>query len=120
LYGLDKRQNREVLRAIGGPDRLWAKEPTADLLDGIPGRPDEVELGMTYEDIDAYVEGRDVPDPVADTIEAVWRRTRHKRTTPVTPQDMWWRALARGWHSCWSTSRTPTSSSRSSLASRMR
>lgn len=92
LYGLDKRQNREVLRAIGGPERLWAKEPTADLLDGIPGRPDEVELGMTYEDIDAYVEGRDVPDPVADTIEAVWRRTRHKRTTPVTPQDMWWRA----------------------------
>lgn len=92
LYGLDKRQNREVLRAIGGPERLWAKEPTADLLDGVPGRPDEVELGMSYEHIDAYVEGHEIPDEVAEKIEATWLRSRHKRTTPVTPQDTWWRA----------------------------
>lgn len=92
LFGLDKGQNRQVLRSLGAPERLWAKEPTADLLDAIPGRPDEVELGITYEHIDAYVEGRDVPDEAAEKIEAAWRRTRHKRTTPVTPQDTWWQA----------------------------
>jgi NAD+ synthase len=91
LFGLNKRQNRAMLRAIGGPERLWSKEPTADLLDDIPGRSDEEELGLSYEHIDAYVEGRDVPDGVAASIEAAWRRTRHKRTTPVTPQDTWWR-----------------------------
>ncbi|GAB2612750.1 ammonia-dependent NAD(+) synthetase [Pseudactinotalea suaedae] len=91
LYGLDKGQNRAVLRAIGGPERLWAKEPTADLLDDIPGRSDEAELGISYEHIDAYVEGREVPDEVAERIEAAWRRTRHKRTTPVTPLDTWWK-----------------------------
>jgi len=91
LFGLNKGQNRAILRAIGGPERLWSKEPTADLLDGIPGRSDEEELGLAYEHIDAYVEGRDVPDDVAERIEAAWRRTRHKRTTPVTPQDTWWK-----------------------------
>ena len=90
LFGLDKRQNRQVLREIGGPEQLWAKEPTADLLDEVPGRPDEVELGLTYEHIDDYVEGREVPEPAAEKIAAAWRRTRHKRTTPVTPQDTWW------------------------------
>lgn len=92
LFGLDKRQNREVLRELGAPERLWAKVPTADLLDGVPGQPDEVELGLTYDDIDAYVEGREVADDVAERIEAAWRRTRHKRTTPVTPSDTWWTA----------------------------
>lgn len=92
LFGLDKGQNRAVLRAIGGPQRLWSKEPTADLLDGVPGRSDEEELGLTYAHIDAYVEGREVPAPVGERIEAAWRRTRHKRTTAVTPHDTWWKA----------------------------
>lgn len=91
LFGLNKGQNRQVLRAIGGPERLWSKEPTADLLDDLPGRPDEVELGITYDHLDAYLEGREVPAEVAEKIEAAWRRSRHKRTTPVTPQDSWWR-----------------------------
>jgi NAD+ synthase len=90
LVGLDKRQNREVLRSMGASERLWSKAPTADLLDETPGREDEDELGLSYEDIDTYVEGGQVPDDVAERIEAAWRRSRHKRTTPVTPQDVWW------------------------------
>lgn len=90
LFGLNKGQNRKMLHSIGGPERLWSKEPTADLLDGVPGRADEEEIGLTYEQIDTYVEGREVPDHVAENIEAAWRRTRHKRTMPVTPQDTWW------------------------------
>lgn len=92
LFGLDKRQNREVLRSLGAAERLWAKEPTADLLDDQPGRSDEDELGITYDQIDTYVEGGDVPDDVAERIEAAWRRTRHKRALPTTPQDTWWKS----------------------------
>ena len=92
LFGLDKRQNRALLRELGASERLWAKVPTADLLDGNPGRTDEDELGLRYEDIDGYLEGRDVPTAAAERIESIWHRTRHKRTTPVTPFDTWWRS----------------------------
>lgn len=90
LHGLDKGQNREVLRTLGSPEQLWRKVPTADLLDDSPGQSDEDELGLSYDDIDAYLEGRDVGDDVAERIETVWSRTRHKRALPVTPQDDWW------------------------------
>ncbi len=91
LYGLNKRQNRQLLQHLGAPEQLWAKVPTADLLDHRPMRADEDELGLDYDDIDDYLEGRTVPDAVAERIETLWLRTRHKRTTPVTILDDWWR-----------------------------
>lgn len=91
LAGLNKRQNRQVLRHLGAPERLWAKTPTADLLDDKPLRTDEDELGLRYDDIDDYLEGRAVATEVAERIETVWLRTRHKRTVPVGIHDTWWR-----------------------------
>lgn len=93
LFGLSKRQGAELLRHLGAPESTWRKVPTADLEDNKPMLPDEVALGVTYADIDAYVEGVDpVPAAAAQRIEHLWRIGRHKRTTPVTPQDTWWRA----------------------------
>lgn len=91
LFGLDKRQVRELARHLGAPDHLWKKMPTADLLDGKPGQADEVELGISYDVIDDYLEGKDVPDDAAEIIEQRWLRTRHKRTTPVSVLEDWWR-----------------------------
>ncbi len=91
LFGLDKGQIRRVLKDLGAEERLYEKVPTADLLDGAPGRTDEDELGLTYADIDAYLEGKDVPDEVAVMIENRWKASRHKRTTPVSILDTWWR-----------------------------
>ena len=91
LFGLDKRQIRSIVRHLGGPESLWSKAPTADLLDASPGRTDEDELGLGYDSIDDYLEGREVPDEIAERIEARWRMTRHKRTTPATLLDDWWR-----------------------------
>ncbi|MGB4136395.1 MAG: ammonia-dependent NAD(+) synthetase [Microbacterium sp.] len=91
LSGLSKRQGRMLLQVLGAPAHLTFKVPTADLLDGQPGRADEDELGLTYEQIDDYLEGRDVPDEVAARIEEKYRATRHKRRLPVTPADTWWR-----------------------------
>ncbi|MPV38953.1 ammonia-dependent NAD(+) synthetase [Georgenia subflava] len=91
LFGLNKRQNRQILRAMGAEERLWAKVPTADLLDERPGQSDETELGLRYDEIDDYLEGRAVDDVVAERIENQYLRTRHKRTTPVTVLDDWWR-----------------------------
>ena len=91
LSGLTKRQGKALLRTLGAPDRLWLKVPTADLLDGQPGRADEDELGLTYEQIDDYLEGRQVDADVAARIESKYLATEHKRRLPVTPTDTWWR-----------------------------
>ena len=96
LFGLNKRQNRQLLRHMGAPEALWAKVPTADLLDDKAGQPDEVELGLRYDDIDDYLEGREVPTAAAERIEQVWWRSRHKRTVPVEIDDTWWRETMPG------------------------
>jgi NAD+ synthase len=91
LTGLTKRQGKALLKHLGSPARLYEKVPTADLLDENPGQPDETELGITYADIDDYLEGNEVDAVVAEKIEARYRQTEHKRRVPVTPFDTWWR-----------------------------
>jgi NAD+ synthase len=61
------------------------------LLDDRPGRTDEDELGLSYDQIDDYLEGRDVGDSAAQLIEQKYLRTRHKRTVPVSIFDTWWK-----------------------------
>lgn len=91
LAGLNKRQGRVLLEYLGAPERLYLKTPTADLLDNKPGHADEDELGIRYEQIDDYLEGRDMPEEIANKIEKRYLQTEHKRRTPVTPFDTWWK-----------------------------
>jgi len=97
LTGLSKRQGRSLLEHLGAPERLYLKAPTADLLDENPGQTDEANLGLSYADIDDYLEGREVSDAVADALEARYLTTEHKRAAPVTPFDDWWRSEADRW-----------------------
>ncbi|CAN5518173.1 ammonia-dependent NAD(+) synthetase [soil metagenome] len=94
LSGLSKRQGRALLEHLGAPERLYLKAPTADLLDENPGQTDEANLGLSYSDIDDYLEGLDVSDAVAAALEARYLATEHKRAAPVTPFDDWWRSEA--------------------------
>lgn len=91
LTGLTKSQGRQLLEHLGAPARLYEKAPTADLLDDLPGQTDEANLGLSYAEIDAYLQGHDVPVEVAEAIEARYRATEHKRRVPATPFDTWWR-----------------------------
>jgi NAD+ synthase len=97
LTGLSKRQGRALLQHLGAPERLFLKAPTADLLDENPGQTDEANLGLSYSDIDDYLEGHEVSDAVADALEARYLATEHKRAAPVTPFDGWWRSEADRW-----------------------
>ena len=92
LTGLTKRQGAALLQELGAPASSWEKVPTADLEDDQPALPDEVALGLSYRQIDDYLEGADVEPGVAAKIESAYRATRHKRALPVTPLDHWWRA----------------------------
>lgn len=91
LTGLTKRQGAALLQELGAPPSVWEKVPTADLEDDRPALPDEIALGMTYAELDDYLEGQDVTAEVAARVESIFRTTRHKRTVPVTPFDTWWR-----------------------------
>lgn len=91
LTGLTKRQGAALLQELGAPASVWSKVPTADLEDDRPALPDEEALGLTYREIDDYLEGKDVTPEVSERIESIFRTTRHKRTVPVTPLDTWWR-----------------------------
>ncbi len=90
LSGLDKRQGRALLEYLDAPARLYEKTPTADLEDDRPALPDEVALGVKYQQIDDYLEGKPVDEQAAATIENWFIKTRHKRHLPVSPQDDWW------------------------------
>ena len=91
LTGLTKRQGAALLAHLDAPPSTWAKVPTADLEDDRPGLADEEALGVTYVQVDDYLEGRPVDDAAAARIESLFTATRHKRTVPVTPFDLWWR-----------------------------
>ena len=91
LFGLGKRQVRRLASHLGAPAEIVNKRPTADLEDLRPGLPDEEALGVSYQEIDDYLEGLPVPAAAADRIEAIHRATEHKRRGPVAPHDTWWR-----------------------------
>lgn len=85
LGGLTKRRVRAIATALGAPPALAQKVPTADLETLRPLRPDEAALGVSYEHIDDFLEGRPVPAAAAQTIVDTYRRTAHKRALPAAP-----------------------------------
>ncbi|MFT8322970.1 MAG: ammonia-dependent NAD(+) synthetase [Bacillus sp. (in: firmicutes)] len=91
LTGLSKRQGKQLLKELNAEERIYMKVPTADLLDGNPGQADETELGITYDQLDDYLEGKEVPVEVSEKIEARYLITEHKRQVPVSMFDNWWK-----------------------------
>ncbi|HAR5829929.1 TPA: ammonia-dependent NAD(+) synthetase [Staphylococcus pseudintermedius] len=84
LFGLNKRQGRQLLQYLGAPAHLYEKVPTADLEDDKPQLPDEEALGVTYEAIDNYLEGKGVSPEDAAVIERHYVRNAHKRELAYT------------------------------------
>jgi NAD+ synthase len=85
LTGLTKRRVRALAEALGAPAELVGKAPTADLETLAPGRLDEDALGLTYAQIDDYLEGRPVPPEVEEKLVTRYRATDHKRQLPLAP-----------------------------------
>ena len=72
LAGLTKRQGRALLQALNAREELYLKVPTADLLDENPLKSDEAELGISYEELDDYLEGKEVRKEIAEKIESIY------------------------------------------------
>lgn len=91
LYRLNKRQGKALLAELGAEKALYEKVPIADLEEEKPGLADEVALGVTYQEIDDYLEGKVVSDTAKTTIENWWKKTAHKRHLPITIFDDFWK-----------------------------
>ncbi|GAB5051966.1 ammonia-dependent NAD(+) synthetase [Pediococcus ethanolidurans] len=87
IWRLDKRQGKALLAKLNAPKHLYEKVPTADLEDNRPALPDEVALGVTYDDIDNYLEGHEIDPQAAEKIENWYKKTAHKRHLPYTVYD---------------------------------
>lgn len=85
LTGLNKRRVRALAARLGAPERLVYKVPTADLEALKPLRPDEDAFGVTYEEIDDFLECKPVSERAFDIILRTYRATAHKRALPVAP-----------------------------------
>lgn len=79
LFGLSKRQVRKVAAALGAPQSIIEKTPTADLECLVPQKADEHVLGLSYDDIDDYLEGKPVSAAVEQRVMEIYLKTQHKR-----------------------------------------
>lgn len=84
LFGLSKRQVRLLAFTLGAPALLIDKAPTADLEELSPGKKDEDALGLAYDELDDFLEGKTVSDTVQQTIINIYLKTKHKRDSIPT------------------------------------
>lgn len=79
LFGLNKRQVRQLASALGAPEKLINKTPTADLESLSPQKADEQALGVTYDELDDFLEGKTVNAKTQEKIIAIYQASEHKR-----------------------------------------
>ncbi len=87
LFGLSKRQVRQLARELGAPSQLIDKAPTADLEELAPGKEDEVALGLSYDELDDFLEGKTVNSTIEERIVNIYQKTQHKRLPIPTIYD---------------------------------
>jgi NAD+ synthase len=79
LFGLNKRQVRQLATALGAPANIITKAPTADLESLAPSKPDEDTLGLSYDQIDDFLEGKIIDPEAEQRLIHIFVTTAHKR-----------------------------------------
>ena len=87
LFGLNKRQIRQVAAHLGAPQTIISKAPTADLETLAPSKPDETALGLSYDQIDDFLEGKKIDPEAEHRIIHIFLTTAHKRQPIATVYD---------------------------------
>lgn len=83
IVRLTKAEVREAAKLYGVSDELANRIPSAGLFEG---QTDEKEMGIKYDDLDAYLLGNKVPIEVKDRIEHLHKISEHKRN-PIPRAD---------------------------------
>jgi NAD+ synthase len=87
LFGLNKRQIRLLAAQLGAPQRIITKVPTADLETLNPSKSDEDALGLSYDQIDDFLEGKKIDPAAEQRIIHIFLTTAHKRQPIATVYD---------------------------------
>jgi NAD+ synthase len=87
LFGLSKRQVRLLAKTMGAPDSITYKTPTADLECLSPQKEDEEVLGLSYDVIDDFLEGKPVSEANEKRLIEIYNKTQHKRLPIATVYD---------------------------------
>ena len=82
LGNLTKRNVYSLAKSLKVSERIINKPPSAGLW---KGQTDEGELGITYQEIDNYIEGKTVSENVKAKIEDMIDKSEHKRIMPKIP-----------------------------------
>ena len=88
LFGLSKRQVRLLAKTLGAPSLLVDKTPTADLECLEPQKADEHALGLSYDEIDDFLEGKPISSEAEKRIIEIYTKTQHKRAPIPTIYDI--------------------------------
>jgi len=87
LFGLNKRQIRQAAAHLGAPQGIISKVPTADLESLDPSKSDEDALGLSYDQIDDFLEGKKIDPAAEQRIIHIYLTTAHKRQPIATVYD---------------------------------
>ena len=79
LGSLVKEEVRDLARQLGVPERIVAKPPSAGLW---ADQTDEAEMGLTYEELDAYLLTSEASPAVQAKVDAMHAASEHKRALP--------------------------------------
>jgi NAD+ synthase len=79
LGSLVKGEVRNLARHLGVPERIIAKPPSAGLW---ADQTDEAEMGLTYEELDAYLLTSEASPAVKAKVDALHAASEHKRALP--------------------------------------
>ncbi len=84
LGSLVKSEVRDLAHHLGVPERIVAKPPSAGLW---ADQTDEAEMGLTYEELDAYLLTSEASPAVKAKVDAMHAASQHKRELPrVAPK----------------------------------
>ncbi len=83
IVRLTKAEVREAAKLYGVSDELANRTPTAGLFEG---QTDEKEMGITYDELDAYLLGKEVNEEARKRIEHLHNVSEHKRNETPRPK----------------------------------
>lgn len=79
-----KREVVEACLLLGVPEDLARRTPSAGLYQG---QTDEKEMGISYNDLDDYLLGKDISKEAKERIERLHKISEHKRSEIPTPEE---------------------------------
>ncbi|MBA4537178.1 NAD(+) synthase [Bacillus aquiflavi] len=82
LVHFTKGEVKELAKTLHVPESVINKPPSAGLWEG---QTDENEMGITYEMIDRYLRGEEIPETDREIIEKLHERSEHKRKIAAIP-----------------------------------